>query len=477
MDFESKIKDKMNGMSMAPSSDIMSKVRQKRTPLYVMKNHIGLHKLRYATISIVVLALFIGPIIWDNTEDDLSNYTQTENNEIQNESIEGNELIINGKDLATLDKDLNEEVDQGFAKNEESKKGQGELTLNKNAETSRQKNRIKRNRKSQNNTTNTQKSIVAKKENHVLNPLKDDKVDESLANTDLSNFNKKREEKLAQWKNVSVNSFADNYSEIKSLEIDYVQESSEEHEVDNDFDISAKVRMRYIGVGAGIYGQSLYAENNVAGNNFKNATSYKMTYSYGLNVGFNLSNKWILQTGVEMFQRDLNFDYFAESQNKVLHIDTVVGVVHIPGSPDKKVTRYDSTYVNDGKHKKINSINSTSFIEIPVAFSYRVWSNRNFSIGVNPGLRLGFLQSTTGHSFAKSGALENMNEEGATSTYRSLNVSADLGLDVECRLTRKLNVFCQPKVRKGFGPLMESGSGFSHNYTTFGIFGGLRMNL
>lgn len=468
MDFENKIAEKFKELSMTPSSDIMSKVRQKRTPLYILKNHIGLHKLRYSAVAVIIIGMTV--VLPFAFQSDL----QKGNDVISAVDVESN----NGnKGLSNMGDEGQgtERIDSKKLNAEKKSEGTQKLTVDNSRLNTLENKSINKDKEGAKKVVGSKKTNGSNQNPSSLTPNLDKEVIKEVADNKKALDLEKKE--LEERTFGVLENFDSKIATISYLETDFLKNSNIKIKDLKDFDPSAKVRLRYVGVGAGYYADVLHVENNTVGAKFDAANAYKSTYSAGVNLGINLSNKLVLQTGFEWLNRNSNFNYFVPSQNEVLVIDTVKGIVHIPGAPSKEVVRYDSTYVNDGKHKDYNVVNRVSYVEVPMVFSYQIWRNNKISVGINPGIRFGLLQSSTGYMFNSSGQVEQLNGEGTTVNYKSLNISAELGLDLSYRLTRRVDVFVQPKVRKGFGPLLESGSGFSHNFTSIGAFTGLRFNL
>jgi len=238
-----------------------------------------------------------------------------------------------------------------------------------------------------------------------------------------------------------------------------------------------KIGVNFIGIGAGYYYDHNLIVGGTMGYHIKESLGKSSSTSYGLSIGLSLYKKWTLQTGVEVFTRKEDFSYLKRSENYVLKIDTVNGKIHIPGQPDKDVVRYDSTYHNDGKHQRFAALNKTSYVELPIVLSYNLFTNRKLKIGVNPGLRLGLLQAQTGLTLNEIYSPVNIKSEGSVNQHKSINLSAELGLDFDYKLAPGVNFFLQPKVRRGVGNLMEDKAGFEKSNTSFGVFSGIRFQL
>ena len=235
--------------------------------------------------------------------------------------------------------------------------------------------------------------------------------------------------------------------------------------------------LRNVGIGAGVYKESFAYGNSEMDSRMKASTSSTNATSYGVNLGFQLYKKWMLYTGLELYARNEQFTYQELSNNYILNIDTVKGKVHIPGQPDQEVVRYDSTYVNDGNHQQMSVTNKTSYYEIPLTLSYRMWSNRKLAIALNPGVRVGILNAQKGMTLDAAYKPVTINGEKAVEQYNNVNLNAEIGLDLDYKLYRRANLFLQPKVRQGLGNLMDNKAGFNKSNTSFGIFGGIRYEF
>ena len=474
MSFENKITDKLNEVSMMPSSDIMSMVRKKRTPFYIFKNHLSLHKVRYGAVAVLGLLALSAPFVLDTSKNAETIVVKDSGN--------NNTTILESEDNKEVAQSLNAEdetspFETGTNAGESKGDNKGAIELKRTEALVQSSDRRNFSAERKDRETGHDKSpskVFGEKVKDEKGKLLG-KGEEIVNSNDVSDKNQRELDRreFVQMERILV--------PIANIEYLENKRELEDRTIVSKANIPVKdlkkIGVNFIGIGAGYYYDHNLIVGGTMGYHIKESLGKSSSTSYGLSIGLSLYKKWTLQTGVEVFTRKEDFSYLKRSENYVLKIDTVNGKIHIPGQPDKDVVRYDSTYHNDGKHQRFAALNKTSYVELPIVLSYNLFTNRKLKIGVNPGLRLGLLQAQTGLTLNEIYSPVNIKSEGSVNQHKSINLSAELGLDFDYKLAPGVNFFLQPKVRRGVGNLMEDKAGFEKSNTSFGVFSGIRFQL
>jgi hypothetical protein len=192
------------------------------------------------------------------------------------------------------------------------------------------------------------------------------------------------------------------------------------------------------------------------------------SYSMGVNVGTKLSERWVLQGGV---------NYLTHSSEY-----TATNVVATNSSFQQQRFRAASTneLINSNMQDLNNRIvysapynvnNSMRYLSIPMQAGYLL-VNRIFGLQLNAGVATDlFLQNTI---TADSDQLDKTSQSGGEdSPYRSVNLSGLFGTEVSYRFGERYRVALNPGIRYPFNTIYKSELGFEASPLTFDV--GLRF--
>ena len=203
--------------------------------------------------------------------------------------------------------------------------------------------------------------------------------------------------------------------------------------------------------------------NNVAE---KEASADGIAYSVGVSLGANISNRWVLQGGV---------NYMTQSADYT--IETVVS------DPDFKTFKTGSINemtnagaFTDTDEKIVTTApyevnKNMKYVSVPLQAGYLV-INRAFALQLNAGIATDlFLQSTVS---ADGGGLSTSTEEsGSDSQYRSVNFSGLVGTEISYRFSDHYRLALNPGIRYPLNSIYKSDIGIDATPITFDL--GLRF--
>lgn len=455
--FDEKIAKIVDEVSVTPPADLMSNIRKRRSPLYIGFNHIVVNKMRYA-VSIAALAILSIFLYNDSETDSTKNVVE---NSVSDDKSKIEQSVINeSKDDSPIV--LNEENDH--IQDGNNGMNEGVVIDNSNDEHSDRTFEKKDRSHSPNLVADNQKDNGEKGINPIKDKLNSPNVDLTI-DMDLSNTVVKCREEFSLLENEKQP--LDNPNKLEPFK--------------KELFVPSQIPVSFIGwqITPWFDNMSISSDNQELANRIENATSQRFTYGMTLMAGIPLMKNVSLHAGIGLLNRTENFDYVEMSNVKVLKIDTVIGVVHVPGGPDITKVRYDSSYISDGNDKQVNVKNKLSYINIPLAISYQFQLSNKLSIEINPGVNFGILQGSTGVSYMNSvnEAVYSINNKKSSPYNTSLNIDLQLGVGVEYNMNKRLSLIVQPIMRKGMGSVVKSSAGFKQNYTSFGLTTGIRYQL
>lgn len=192
------------------------------------------------------------------------------------------------------------------------------------------------------------------------------------------------------------------------------------------------------------------------------------SYSMGVNVGTKLSEKWVLQGGV----------------NYLTHASQYMANNVVASSADYQQQRFRAASSNDllyfdsqEMNAKVvytapyNVNNNMRYLSIPMQAGYLI-VDKTFGVQLNAGVATDlFLQNTVS---ADSDQLDKTSQSGGSdSPYRSVNLSGLFGTEVSYRFGEHYRVSLNPGIRYPFNTIYKSEFGLQSTPLTFDV--GLRF--
>ena len=204
-----------------------------------------------------------------------------------------------------------------------------------------------------------------------------------------------------------------------------------------------------------------YSVSNTVSNE---ASASGVAYSIGVNVGGRISNRWVLQGGVNYMTQNSNY-----TSDAVITTDyqnyTLANSAEFSKIADASST---ARVVNTSPY---NVDNSLQFLSIPLQAGYLLVNNA-FGLQLNGGISTDlFLQNTL---TPESGTLNKVsNGRGSDSPYRPVNFSGLIGTELSYRFADRYRVSLNPGIRYPFNSIYKSELGLESNPITFDV--GLRF--
>ena len=193
-----------------------------------------------------------------------------------------------------------------------------------------------------------------------------------------------------------------------------------------------------------------------------------LSYSVGVSVGTKLSNRWVLQGGINY--QTQSYDYTANS---------VVVVNNNFGAPKAaSINEFFSPQLLDASANTTvaqtfpyNVNNNVRFVNVPLQAGYLV-VNKKFGVQLNAGVSTDvFLQNTI---TPDGGGLSKTTQgSGDESPYRSLNFSGLMGTEFSYKLGGRYRLSLNPGLRYPFSSVYKSNTGVDSTPLTFDV--GLRF--
>lgn len=211
----------------------------------------------------------------------------------------------------------------------------------------------------------------------------------------------------------------------------------------------------------------LAASNAAANTATKQSKASGLAYSIGVSMGTKLSERWVLQGGVNYLTQ--SSDYTANSVVVVGNDYSSLKAESLNAFSPQLTDAPTDTKVAQTYPYNVN--NNVRFVSVPVQAGYLI-INKKFGLQVNAGVSTDlFLQNTItpdGGGLTKSTV-----GRGAESPYRSLNFSGLMGTELSYKLGYRYRLSLNPGLRYPFNSIFKSDTGVQANPLTFDV--GLRF--
>ncbi len=205
--------------------------------------------------------------------------------------------------------------------------------------------------------------------------------------------------------------------------------------------------------------QSLYQNVSMANQQAKASGS---TYSVGINLGTKLTNRWILQGGLNYMTQGSDYtanSVVASADYKNFEIASLNQL-----TSDARTTNVVSTAA-------YQVTNTLQYVNVPIQAGYLI-INRKVRLQVNTGISTDlFLQNTL--TPQNSNLEKTTHESGSDSPYRSVNFSGLFGAELSYKMGDRYRVALNPGFHYPFSSIYKDDLGVSVSPLTFDV--GLRL--
>jgi hypothetical protein len=172
-------------------------------------------------------------------------------------------------------------------------------------------------------------------------------------------------------------------------------------------------------------------------------------YSFGVNVGTQLSDKWVIQTGMIYLSQSIDYtsNYTSLSANNTLKAG---------------LAEYASSGVTTVNYASPYTVRSTNeLFGIPLQIGY-VLVKRKFGLQLNAGISTDFFVKNT--LTDESGQLEKFSQgAGPDSPYRNVNFSGLTGIEFSYEVADRSRIAFVPGIRYAFNSVLKDEVSLAYN--------------
>lgn len=188
-----------------------------------------------------------------------------------------------------------------------------------------------------------------------------------------------------------------------------------------------------------------------------------VAYSFGVSVGTRLSERWVLQGGVNYLNQSSNYT----ANGLVGSADMMNFSAASVNSLDKMNTpqgKQDTRYLPSSPYSVNNSL---AFVSVPLQAGYLI-VNKKFGVQLNAGVSTDlFVQNTI--TPEAEGLEKTTQRSGDESPYRTLNFSGLVGTEFSYKLGHHYRLALNPGLRYPFNSIYKSDAGLQAMPLTFDV--------
>ena len=202
-----------------------------------------------------------------------------------------------------------------------------------------------------------------------------------------------------------------------------------------------------------------------------NSTSGNNSYSYGIQVGYKMNNKWSIQSGVHI--QEVSF-----SNPQIAIVSASSNNTSIAFNSGNRFKLQDASVLNsDAEALPLTAITidgnlnqKYGYVEIPIEVKYNLLEGKHLKTEIIAGFSSLFLNknsiNVSSNSFSQSGEATNLN---------NFNFSGNFGLDFKYTLTKNWSLNLNPMLKTQLRTFSENSNGFKPYF--IGVYTGINYQF
>ena len=201
---------------------------------------------------------------------------------------------------------------------------------------------------------------------------------------------------------------------------------------------------------------------------------FLLSYSEGLRLSKNISNSWLIKTGIQFSQFNERFDYRNEQEKRITTVITIRTIIRAPG---------DTLFISDTSQVEVIGVrikktyNRYRNIDIPLLLSYEI-RNPGFTIAVQAGATFNIRSTFQGDMIDTSGVPFSQSGKNPSTQFRnSLGIGIYAGVSFIKSINPDWDVFAEPYYRRYIQNEASAEAPFQQYLSNWGLQLGLRYKL
>ncbi|MGG6229685.1 outer membrane beta-barrel protein [Tenacibaculum sp. SDUM215027] len=240
---------------------------------------------------------------------------------------------------------------------------------------------------------------------------------------------------------------------------------------ENEKEKKEKKKLWTVSPTVAVLNSNSFSESSPIDVNLSNSTKGNMSYSYGIQVAYQLNKKWTLQSGVHLQEMGYSNTNVAVNPIKSSNSNVAFSSGESYELNDTSQTNFSTSSVSISSGSLDGELNqSYGYIEVPVEVKYSILEGKKLKTQLVVGFSSLFLNKnevdlkTT--AFSTSGEASNLN---------SINFSGNFGVDLNYKFSKKWSLNINPMLKTQLNTFKNDSNGFQPYF--IGVYTGLNYQF
>lgn len=227
----------------------------------------------------------------------------------------------------------------------------------------------------------------------------------------------------------------------------------------------------------GLLNSNSYTKSSPVSSSLSNSTKGDYTYSYGLQVSYQLNRKYSVQTGLHFQEISYQNKNLIVALSNINSSNINSSNINFDTRTNFDMIELNSNVETSGNISAANIVSRNGnlnqrygYIEIPIEIKYNLIEKNSFKTELIVGASSLFLNENETtletESFSSSGKMNNLN---------NINFSANLGVIFSYKFDKKWALNFSPMLKSHLNTFNNNSNGFKPYY--FGVYSGINLNF
>lgn len=227
----------------------------------------------------------------------------------------------------------------------------------------------------------------------------------------------------------------------------------------------------------GLLNSNSYTKSSPVSSSLSNSTKGDYTYSYGLQVSYQLNRKYSVQTGLHFQEISYQNKNLIVALSNINSSNINSSNINFDTRTNFDMIELNSNVETSGNISAANIVSRNGnlnqrygYIEIPIEIKYNLIEKNSFKTELIVGASSLFLNENETtletESFSSSGKMNNLN---------NINFSANIGVIFSYKFDKKWALNFSPMLKSHLNTFNNNSNGFKPYY--FGVYSGINLNF
>lgn len=255
----------------------------------------------------------------------------------------------------------------------------------------------------------------------------------------------------------------------KAIKKDFIAQITKEKEADKKEPIAGKKWT--VSPIFGILKSRTFSQTSALSASLNNkAVSGEQTIAYGVNFDYKLTNRWSLKSGIQLQKTAFTTNDVTLTKSAFLVANSLDNVVFV--NNENNLVNDQSTVDNsDLETEQGNLQQAYGYIEIPIEVKYTFLTSKNIKTSIISGFSSLFLSENS----IVSNSATFKGDIGEANNLNSINFSGNIGLDIDFKLSKKLNLNINPMFKTQLNTFSKNSNGFKPYL--IGVYTGIKYEF